>query len=129
MNTVVVSPSFSAEEIAVSKKRGCEAWEITSQRMVAAGGDVAHAPRGWNDPVKREAVISEARITLAETAYLQTQVGPAAPQELTQPLHDYLVASFDMLHETLLLHGRARNDAIDRINAATDRVDAVCGVS
>ncbi|MDP7732918.1 hypothetical protein [Mycobacterium sp. TY813] len=129
MNTVIVSPSFSAEEIAAAKKLACQAWEVTSARMAAASGDVAHAPRGWNDPSKREAVAAEARITLVETAYLETQISPAAPQELTHPIHDYLVASYDIEHETLLLHGRARNDAIDRVNEATDRVDAVCGLS
>lgn len=129
VNTVIVSPSFTSEEIAASKKRACDAWNPVATRLAEAGGDVAHAPRGWNDPVKREAVATEARVTLVETAYLQTQLDPATPQQLSQPIHDFFVATYDMENETLHLRGRARNEAIDRINAAVDRVDAVCGRS
>ena len=128
VNTVIVSPSFSAEEIAAAKQRACQAWDLAATRIVAAGADVAHAPRGWNDPVKREAIITDARVTLVETAYLNSQIGPATPQEVTQPIHDYLVATYDIQHETLLLHGRAVDAAIDRANDHTHQVDAVCGL-
>jgi hypothetical protein len=129
VHTVLVSPTFTTEQIAAAKKQACAAWDVTATKLVAAATDVADAPRGWNDPVKREAVAAEARAILVEIAYLRTQLSAATPPELTIPIHEYVVASFDQENATLHLKGSARNEAIDRGNAAAGRVDAVCGSS
>lgn len=126
VHTVLVSPTFTTEQIAAAKKQACAAWDIAATKLVAVATDVAHAPHGWNDPVKREAVAAEARTILVEIAYLRTQLSPATPAELAMPIHEYVVASFDQENATLHLKGSARNEAIDRGNAAADRVDAVC---
>ncbi|MGO9101419.1 MAG: hypothetical protein ACLP9Y_18980 [Mycobacterium sp.] len=129
VHTVIVSPTLTREQVAAAEKRTCDAWQLTSTRMAEAGNAVASAPHGWDDARKREAIAAEARTTLVETAYLQTQMGPATPREITVPVHDYLVASFDMENATMHEKGYARNDAIDRVNAATNKVNAACGMS
>lgn len=128
VHTVLVSPTFTTEQIAAAKKRACAAWDVTATKLDAAATDVANAPHGWNDPVKREAVAAEARAILVEIAYLRTQLSPATPEELTIPIHEYIVASFDQENATLHLKGSARVEAIRRGNAAAARLDAVCGL-
>nr|VTP02306.1 hypothetical protein BIN_B_04460 [Mycobacterium riyadhense] len=128
-HTVIVSPTFTPDQVAAAKKQACDAWERASTVMAEAGGVVAKAPRDWGDPVRREAIAAEARIYLVEGSYLRSQIAPATPAELTAPLHDYFVASADMENATMQMQGHARSAAIDRANIATRQANSVCGLS
>lgn len=129
VHTVIVSATFTAEQIGAAKKQACDAWAIASEVLAQAATAVADAPRGWTDPVKQQALAAEARSTLVETAYLRSNIRPETPAELRKPLDDYLVATSDQEDATTHMRGHARNDAIDRVNDATERANVVCGIS
>ncbi|MGV7254549.1 hypothetical protein PJI20_10295 [Mycobacterium kansasii] len=131
VHTVVVPPApptFTAAEIANAKQEACAAWVSASTTMAAAGKAVADAPGGWNNPETQDAIAFEARTTLVQSAYLRSKVGPATPPEIAQPIHDYLVASFEQEDATMRRVGSERNAAIDRSNVAVDKVNAACGL-
>lgn len=129
LHTVVVPAgpvTYTADQIAAAKQQTCAAWKTASAQMAEASNAAADAPPNWSNPVTQNALASEARTTLAETAYLRSQIGDATPAELTGPIHDYLAASIDMEHWTMRRNGPNRHDAISRSNIAANKVDAAC---
>lgn len=129
VHTVVVPAgpaTYTADQVSAAKQQTCAAWKVTSARMSEASTAAAATPQDWNNPQAQQALAAEARITLTESAYLRSQVSEATPPELTGPISDYLVASFDMEHWTMRRKGTQRDAAIDRGNAAANKVDAVC---
>ena len=131
VHTVVVPPgpsTYTAAEIGSAKQQACAAWLTASTAMAQASNAAADAPRGWDDPAKQEALANEARVALTQTAYLQSRVGPATPPEVAGPIHDYVVATFDQEEATMRRMGSLVDAAIDRANAATDKVNAACGM-
>jgi hypothetical protein len=95
--------------------------------MAQASRGAAAAPSDWTDPQTRAAHGYEARTALVESAFLESQVGPATPPDLATAIHDYLVATFDQEDATMRRVGSQVNAAVDRSNAAVDRVNAACG--
>jgi hypothetical protein len=129
LHTVIVPAgptTYSSDQIAAAKQQTCAAWKVTSARMSEASAAAAATPQDWNNPQAQQALAAEARITVAESEYLRNQVSEATPPELTGPISDYLVASFDMEHWTMRRRGTQRDAAIDRGNAAANKVDAAC---
>lgn len=132
LHTVIVpppTPVYSATEIATATERACAAWSVAGEAMTSASNAVADAPHGWDDPVKMDARGTEARTALVESAYLENQVTPPVPPELTSAIHDYLVATFDQEDATMHKMGTQVDAAIDRVNAAKHRVNAACGLA
>jgi hypothetical protein len=132
LHTVIVpppAPAYSAAEVAAATERACAAWSVAGEAMTRASNAVADAPPGWDDPVKMDARGTEARTALVESAYLESQVTAPVPPELTSAIHDYLVATFDQEDATMHKMGTQVDAAIDRGNAAKDRVNAACGLA
>jgi hypothetical protein len=121
-------PTFSPAEVAAAKQQACAAWNTAATATAHAAEVLAGAPGDWNNPIFQDAVGVEARTNLTQTAYLRGQVGPATPPEIAVPIHDYLVATFDQEDATMRRMNSQRNAAIDTLNAATDKVDAACGL-
>ncbi|KMV22059.1 hypothetical protein ACT16_13090 [Mycobacterium heckeshornense] len=90
---------------------------------------MAEAPRGWEDPRKKEALGYEARTTLVENAFLESQVSAATPPQVAGLIHDYVVANWDQEEATMRRMGSQVDAAIDRGNAAIEKLNAVCGLS
>lgn len=128
-HTVIVSPTFTADQVSAAKAVACQAWERASNASAEGGRVVAKAPRGFDDPAKQEALALEARTNLIQMAYLRSRIGAATPVELTAPIGDYLRAIADLEHAAANRRGNARNEAINRVNVATRQVNAVCGLS
>jgi hypothetical protein len=132
LHTLIVpppAPVYSAAEVTTATERACAAWSVAGEAMTSASNAVAAAPHGWDDPVKMDARGTEARTALVEGAYLENQVTPAVPPELTSAIHDYLVATFDQEDATMHKMGTQVDAAIDRVNAAKHRVNAACGLA
>ncbi len=87
---------------------------------------VAHTPGDWNAPDMQEALANEARVIAVEGAYLRRALPDHTPAAIRSGIEDYLAASFDMENATTHRQGTSRNAAIDRANAAEDRVNAAC---
>ncbi|BBX88233.1 hypothetical protein [Mycolicibacterium aubagnense] len=118
--------TYTTDQVAAAKQQTCAAWKTASAQMAGASNAAADAPPNWSNPDTKNALAAEARTTLAESAYLRSQIGDATPLELTGPIHDYLVASFDMEHWTMRRNGPNRHEAIGRSNIAANKVDAAC---
>ena len=132
LHTVIVpppAPTYSAAEVTAATKRACAAWSVAGEAMISASNAVADAPHGWDDPVKMDARGTEARTALIEGAYLENEVTPPVPPELTSAIHDYLVATFDQEDATMHKMGTQVDAAVGRGNAAIDRVNAACGLA
>jgi hypothetical protein len=121
-------PTFSPAEVAAAKQQACAAWNTASTTSARGGDAVTNAPKDWNSPIFQDAVVFEARTNLTQSTYLRGQVGPATPPEIAGPIHDYLVAIFDQEDATMRRMGTQVDAAIDRENAATDKVNAACGL-
>lgn len=129
VHTVVVPTgpvTYTADQVAAAKQQTCAAWKTASAQMASSSNAAADAPPSWSNPDTQNALAAEARTTVAESAYLRSQIGDATPPELTGPIHDYLVASFDMEHWTMRRNGPNRHEAIGRSNIAADKADAAC---
>jgi hypothetical protein len=121
-------PTFSPAEVAAAKQQACAAWNTASTTSARAGDAVTNAPKDWNNPVTQDAVGVEARTNLTQSTYLRGQIVAATPPEIAGPIHDYLVAIFDQEDATMRRMGSQVDAAIDRENAATDTVNAACGL-
>ncbi|EUA86280.1 putative membrane protein [Mycobacterium ulcerans str. Harvey] len=129
VSTVVVPwspPSPSAAEVAAARTQACKLWGITASAMDDASNLVAHTPGDWNAPDMQEALANEARVIAVEGAYLRRALPDHTPAAIRSGIEDYLAASFDMENATTHRQGTSRNAAIDRANAAEDRVNAAC---
>lgn len=120
-------PAFSAAEIDAAKTQACRAWASASTATTRASNAVAAAPHGFDDPAKRDALAFETRTILVETTYLRGNISAATPVNVASPIHDYLISTFDQEDATMRRMGSQVDAAIDRENAAAERIDSACG--
>lgn len=119
-------PAPSSEQVAAARTRACEVWGRAASAIDDAANAVTHAPADWNAPETQDALTNEARVTLAESAYLRRELPAYTPAAIREGIDDYLAANIEKEHFTTHRRGTARDAAIDRVNAAEDKVKAAC---
>lgn len=116
----------SADQVASARTTACQLWGRSAQVMDEAANAVAHTPADWNVPATRDALANEARVMLVETAYLRRELPSETPKPIRSGIDDYLAANIEKENATAHRSGTARDAAIDRVNAAEDKVNAAC---
>ena len=83
-------------------------------------------PAGWSNPARQQARDRETDITLAQTAYLKSQVDQATPAQLRHLLDQYNELSFAELDATVHHLGDHVDALFKQQNAVMADIDAQC---
>ncbi len=129
VRTVVVPwspPAPSADQVASARTKACQLWGTAASAIDNASNAAGDAPRGWDDPIKQEALANEARVILVESAYLSRELPAETPAAIRSGINEYIAANFDQENATVHRQGPAVDAAINRANAAEGQVNAAC---
>lgn len=94
--TPPTAPAYSPAEIDTAKTQACSTWNNAGIAMATASKRTAATPSDWNDPATQQAVASETRIVLVETALIRANLEPATPG----PLRDLLIQYSDLAYKS-----------------------------
>jgi hypothetical protein len=130
---VVPSPptAYSSSEIQAAKDTACSAWDraarITAQASKASASALG-TNRDYQAPTSSGALLDEKRTRVAAVSYLRTQLSPATPNEVVEPIQQWIAASLDELHALVQRSWDAAEVALQRGNSLIDPVTSACGL-
>ena len=134
-HTVNVVPSppadYSFSEIQAAKDTTCSAWDSAARstaRASKASAAALNANRDFQSPSSAAALIDEKRTRIAALSYLRTQMSPATPREVTQPIEQWITAGVDEMHALVQRSWEAAEVALQRGNSFIDPIASACGL-
>jgi hypothetical protein len=120
------APAPNAGQVAAARTKACQLWSTSANLMDVATNAVARAPKSWSAPETQEALATEARLIMVESAYLRHNLPAETPADVRAGIDEYLGASVDMENATAHRKGTARDAAIHRANEAENKVTLAC---
>lgn len=122
------APTYTPGQVAAATVKTCTAWWSASSAMDDASNAVNESPgpAGWSNPARQQARDRETDITLAQTAYLKSQVDQATPAQLRHLLDQYNELSFAELDATVHHLGDQVDALFKQQNAVMADIDAQC---
>lgn len=132
VNIVPPPPSVhGSSEIQAAKGAACSAWDRAARMTAQASKSSAAALNGNRDyeaPVSAAALINEKRTRLAAISYLRTQMSPATPPDVAQPIELWTAASVDELHALVQRSWGEAEVALQRGNSLINPITDACGL-
>jgi len=120
------APIYTASEINAAKVKACAAWDASAVAMTTASNLVAGTQPGWDNPDRIRARAHEARVVLAETAYMRTQLDPATPEAVRTSIEHYNALSFARQDAVAHQLGRVEDGLIDDQIVIVKQLESQC---
>ncbi len=120
------APVYTASEINAAKVKACAAWDASAVAMTTASNLVAGTQPGWDNPDRLRARANEARVTLAETAYMRTQLDPATPEAVRSSIERYNALSFARQDAVAHQLGKVEDGFIDDQIVIVKQLESQC---
>lgn len=134
---VHASPTASgptSEEVATAKKDACDAWDAAARGMTTARQPFLDRTQpgtqwNWSDPAVAETLGQAQAGIMVQVEFLRQHIAPATPNEITQPITEFIKANVDLValdgqHQSAAL----ANAAADRANSAAEKIRTACGI-
>lgn len=119
---------------AAAQKDACESWEAAARAMVVARQPFLDATEAegsnWDDPALQSSLAQAQAGTLAQTEYLRAQLTERTPDEIAEPIREYIelniaIIALDGQHQ----RAASVNVKVRESNAVRDRIESICGKS
>lgn len=120
------APMYTTSEINAAKVKACVAWDASAVAMTTASNRVADTQPGWDNPDRIRARTNEARVTLAETAYLRTQIDPPTPESVRSSIERYNALSFARQDAVAHQLGKVEDGLIDDQIVVVKQLESLC---
>ena len=129
--TVVPPPpvEYSASEVQAAKGSACVAWEQAALSTAAASKErAAVTPAPGSIDERFDARATEKRVSMAQIAYLRTQIQPAAPKLVVTPIEAWIASEIDRLHFVNMRDWPAASTSLAHGNDLVDVIAPACGL-
>lgn len=132
-HTVNVVPSppaeYSSSEVQAAKGLACAAWEQAARATATASKErAAVAPAPGSIDERFDARATEKRVSMAQISYLRTQLDPAAPKAVAEPIEAWIASEINRLHFVNMRDWPAASAALTRGNDLVDVIAPACGL-
>lgn len=132
-HTVNVVPSppaeYSSSEVQAAKGLACAAWEQAARATATASKErAAVTPAPGSIDERFDARATEKRVSMAQISYLRTQLEPAAPKTVVEPIEAWIASEIDRLHFVNMRDWPAASAALTRGNDLVDVIAPACGL-
>jgi hypothetical protein len=132
VNVVPPPPAkYSSAEIQAAKDKACSAWD-TAARATARSSKVSattlETSPNSQAPESADALAMEKRTGIAAVNFLRTNVSPATPLTISEPIGQWIAASIDEMHAMNQRDWAAERTALTRGNELVDVIAPACGL-
>lgn len=128
VNVVPPPATYSNADMRAAGDSACAAWDRAARSTaLASRASAAALEQSWSSPESVAALASEKKTGLAAASYLRTQLSPATPASIADPMQSWMSARLNMLHALNMRDWDEADRVLQQSNDLVDAIKAQCG--